>query len=234
MSMSTLVGSPRSPDTRQLPLDRRRPLRSADDRGHTLVELLVAMTIFGSVIAITMGAVIVLVGLSREVTTRADAQSEVRLGLADISKQMRSGNVLFSPKDEPGSCLPAPDGSDRGSCMRIYTQTNGTPRCVQWQVLEGTPAGGGRSVLRTRSWSPGAPAGVTAWRTVARGLTLDLTNPPFELQGASTPYDRRLLNVSLLAYDQVKNRNVSIKSAISGRNTSYGYDTGQCVPVPAE
>src|SRR5450830_1404899 len=190
MSMSISVGSPQSPDTRRLPLARRRQLRSADDRGHTLVELLVSMTIFGSVIALTMGAVIVLVELSREVTTPADAQSEVRLGLADISKQMRSGNVLFSPKDEttPASCKPATDGSDRGSCMRIYTQTNGTPRCVQWQVLEGTPAGGGHSILRTRSWIPSAPAGVTDWSTVARGLTLDLADPPFELQGASTPY----------------------------------------------
>lgn len=118
--------------------------------------------------------------------------------------------------------------------MRIYTQTNGTPRCVQWQVQEVSPGGNGQALLRTRSWLPAAPAGVSAWRTVARGLTLDVVDPPFELQGALTPYDRRLLDVRLLAFDADKDRNVSIESAISGRNTSYGYDTGQCVPVPAE
>lgn len=197
------------------------------------------MTIFTIVITIVMGALITLITVSNGAFNRADAQSEIRVGLADISKQMRSGNVLFSPKDEPTavlSCIKAADGTDRGSCMRIFTQTNGVSRCVQWQVLEVSPGGNGKAILRTRNWDPlwSTSNDVTPWRTVARGLTLDATNPPFELQGAATPYDRRLLDVGLKSYDADRDINVSIASSISGRNTSYGYDTGRCEPVPSE
>ncbi|BDO42330.1 prepilin-type N-terminal cleavage/methylation domain-containing protein [Cellulomonas sp. NTE-D12] len=213
--------------------------RARRDKGTTLVELIVSMTIFGVVIALVMGAVISLMTASNGAFRRADAQSEIRSGLSDISKQMRSGNVLFSPKDEPTgvpSCVKAADGSDRGSCMRIFTQTNGIPRCVQWQVLQSAPGGNGNSILRTRNWDPSwsSTNDVTAWRTVARGLTLDPANLPFTLEGATTPYDRRLLDVTLQSYDSDRRVNVSIASSISGRNTSYGYDTGRCNPVPAE
>lgn len=214
--------------------------RAKSDQGTTLVELVVSMTIFSVVIVIVMGALITLMTVSNGAFTRADAQSEIRTGLADISKQMRSGNVLFSPKDEPlgpvHSCIAAADGTDRGSCMRIFTQTNGIPRCVQWQVLEISPGGNGKAILRTRNWDPlwSTSNDVTPWRTVARGLTLDAANPPFELEGATTPYDRRLLDVGLKSYDADRHLNVTIDSSISGRNTSYGYDTGRCEPVPSE
>ena len=209
------------------------------DKGLTMIELLVSMTIFSVVIALVMSAVISLMNLSNEAFDRADAQSEIRMGLADISKQVRSGNVLFSPKDEPthvSSCTEPNDGTDRGSCMRIYTQTNGVPRCVQWQVYAVPPGGNGNAILRTRSWDPDwtTTNNVTEWRTVARGLTLNTASPPFELEGAATPYDRRLLDVGLMAFDADKNLNVTIESSISGRNTSYGYDTGRCEPVPDE
>jgi len=205
----------------------------------TLVELLVSMTIFSLVIATVMGAVITLMSLSNDAFARADAQSEIRLGLADISKQVRSGNVLFSPKDEPlhvGSCIAAADGTDRGSCMRIFTQTNGVPRCVQWQVLLEPLGGPGDAILRTRNWDQNwsTTNDVSLWRTVATGLTLSSTNPPFELEGAATPYDRRLLDVGLMAHDAERSIDVTIESSISGRNTSYGYDTGRCEPVPPE
>ena len=215
--------------------------RAKSDQGTTLVELVVSMTIFSVVIAIVMGALITLMTVSNGAFTRADAQSEIRTGLADISKQMRSGNVLFSPKDEPlavHSCIKAADGTDRGSCMRIFTQTNGIPRCVEWQVLETSPGGNGKAILRTRNWDPlwSTSNDVTPWRTVARGLTLDVANPPFELkwEGVDQVYNRRLLDVGLMSYDADRKVNVTIDSSSSGRNTSYGYDTGRCEPVPSE
>ena len=217
--------------------------RDTTERGMTLIELLVSMTAFSLVIATLTGALIAVMTTTRAATDRADAQFELRQGLADITKQIRSGNVLFSPKDEPLNVLSckASATDDSGTCMRIFTQTNRIPRCVQWQVLQVTAADGG-AVLRTRTWSPdwGTDGDVSSWSTVARNLSLaagfatDPTLMPFKLRGANTPYDRRLLQVDLLSYDKDNNRNVSIESSISGRNTSYGYDTGQCVPVPAE
>ncbi|WP_448629393.1 PulJ/GspJ family protein [Cellulomonas soli] len=168
-----------------------RTTQAGDDAGYTLTELLVAMGVFSVVIALATSGLISLLTTTRGATDRADAQAEIRLGLADIGKQMRSGNVLFSPKDEPGyvpSCQSAADGSDTGTCMRIYTQTFGIPRCVQWQVLQVEPGGGGAE-LRTRSWSIDwqTTGDVSDWRTVARGLSLDAAHLPFTLQGAATP-----------------------------------------------
>ena len=203
----------------------------------TLIELLVSMGIFAIVMAVVMGSVITLVRTMNEVQVTADAQSEIRLGLAEINKQMRSGNVLFSPADEPawvGSCVADPS-VDRGSCMRIFTQTNRVPRCVQWQVLDVTGEAGG-AILRTRNWSPDwmTTADVGGWYTTARGLTLDAAALPFTLvqDTANEAYGRRLLDVNLLAWDAERKKNTTIESSISGRNTSYGYDSGQCLPVP--
>ena len=211
--------------------------RRRNDAGMTLIEVLVSMGIFAMVMAVVTASVITLVRTMNEVQVTADAQSEIRLGLAEMNKQMRSGNVLFSPADEPGwvaSCE-ADDVADQGSCMRIFTQTNRVPRCVQWQVLEETEEPGG-AILRTRDWSPDwkTTGDVSSWHTTARGLSLDSAELPFTLVQDETneAYGRRLLNVDLLAWDAQRNKNTTIESSISGRNTSYGYDSGQCLPVP--
>ena len=203
----------------------------------TLIEVLVSMGIFAIVMAVVTSSLITLVRTMNEVQVTADAQSEIRLGLAEMNKQMRSGNVLFSPADEPGwvsSCV-ADVSVDRGSCMRIFTQTNRVPRCVQWQVLDVTGKAGG-AILRTRDWSPDwqTTADVGAWHTTARGLSLDSAALPFTLVQDTTneAYGRRLLDVNLLAWDAERKKNTKIDSSISGRNTSYGYDSGQCLPVP--
>ena len=204
----------------------------------TLIEVLVSMGIFAIVMAVVTSSLIILVRTMNEVQVTADAQSEIRLGLAEMNKQMRSGNVLFSPSDEPAwvdSCV-ADKPADRGSCMRIYTQTNRVPRCVQWQVLDVTTGKAGGAILRTRDWSPDwqTTADVSDWRTTARGLSLDTTALPFTLVQDATneAYGRRLLDVNLLAWDAERKKNTTIESSISGRNTSYGYDSGQCLPVP--
>ena len=88
-----------------------------EDAGMTLIEVLVSMGIFAIVMAVVTSSVITLVRTMNEVQVTADAQSEIRLGLAEMNKQMRSGNVLFSPADEPswvGSCV-ADASADRKS-----------------------------------------------------------------------------------------------------------------------
>ena len=58
--------------------------------------------------------------------------------------------------------------------------------------------------------------------------------PPFALQGGSTAYGSRLVDITL----RVKNaesggKPINVTSSLSGRNTAYGYDPGVCSPVPA-
>lgn len=211
-----------------------RELRPADDRGYTLIEMLVVMAIFGLAMSLVMSAVIKTQQVTSKVQASADAESEVRQALAVIDRQVRSGNVLYSPDNEPAE-LPSctANGANAGTCMRVYTQANGTERCVQWQVTD-DPDHVGSRLLRMRSWSPSwqTDGNVSTWSTVARGLATSSTEP-FTLQTASD-YDSRLLDVHIEALDARRpGQSVPIEASLSGRNTSYGYDPGLCSPEPA-
>lgn len=215
---------------------RRRRIAD-DDRGMTLVELLVSMIVFSVAIGMVYSAVILTMQWSREAQQSADAVAELRLALAQIDRQVRSGNVLFSPADEPTwvtSCQAM--GAQAGTCMRIFTQSNGEEKCVQWQLeADGLAADGTTPifVLRTRSWATDwqTSGAVTGWGVVARDLTLG-AQAPFTLLGATTPYNERSLQVHLQAFDERQGKAVAIDSSLTGRNTTYGYDSGQCTPVP--
>ena len=119
------------------------------DEGVSLPELLVTMAIFSIVMSVVFSAMIAIEKQTAKVQNSAQAISQVRLGLAQIDKQVRSGNVLYSPADEPASVPSCTASGTSGTCMRVYTQTNGTQRCVQWQVLA-DPAKPGTSLLRSR------------------------------------------------------------------------------------
>jgi type II secretory pathway pseudopilin PulG len=202
----------------------------------TLTELLVSMIVFSIAVGMVFSAVILTMGWSRETQQAADAVNELRMGLAQIDRQVRSGNVLFSPEDEDtwiSSCQDGGPGSNAGTCMRIFTQANGDEKCVQWQVAD--DASGTGQVLQSRSWSIDwqTSGAVSPWAVVARDLRWDASTPmPFTLEGASTPYKDRMLRVHIEVMDERQGETVEIDSSLTGRNTTYGFDSGQCTPVP--
>jgi hypothetical protein len=184
--------------------------------------MLVTMTIFGVVIAMVFSTYTIIANVTQRSVASADAVTQARLGLAQIDRQVRSGNVLFDPALET---LPM--------SMRIYTQSNGADKCVQWQVVN--------RQLRYRSWTPDwqTTGNVTAWRTVANQIDNDTsvatTERPFKLEGSTTQYGSRLVDVTLYtkASTAPVSQRVMVSSSLSGRNTIYGYDAGVCSPVPA-
>jgi hypothetical protein len=175
----------------------------------------------------------------------SDNVGQARLALQQIDRQVRSGNVLYSPANEAsdqtngtagcyGFTIAPSTVGNAGNCMRVYTQANGDNRCVQWRVSGGD--------LATRSWPPDwqVSGGVTGWRTVARNIvnTDDVnsaTQPPaFLLQGATSSYGTRLVDIVFQVKSTDQNgQPVTVQTALSGRNTQYGYDPSVCTPVPA-
>ena len=71
-----------------------------DDTGSTLVELLVSMVLFATAMALIMGAALQVMRVTKDSEGAADATFQTRQALALIDRQVRSGNVLFSPADE--------------------------------------------------------------------------------------------------------------------------------------
>lgn len=191
--------------------------RLQSERGTTLVEILISMTIFSLALAMVYSVLITVQKQTKDQTSRADSVGNARLALAQIDRQVRSGNVLYNPATE---VLPL--------SMRVYTQANGAQRCVQWQVYGGK--------LRSRSWSPTwqTDGQVSGWEIVAHDVVNTSATPPFALQGGSTAYGSRLIDIALLVKSPTAGgKNINVTSSLSGRNTAYGYDPGVCTPAPA-
>lgn len=207
--------------------------------GTTLVELLVAMAVFGIAMVMITTSAIAVQRVTKDSEAAADAVFQTRQALATIDKQVRSGNVLFSPSEEGSYVASCQNlGDNQGSCMRIFTQANGAQKCVQWQVVSD---GAGAYQLEMRSWAPSwtLSGEVTGWSIIARGLAApSSTNIPFTLDtgDASGPegrYGQRLLRIHMVAVNAASGRDVALDASLSGRNTTYGYSQSECVPVPA-
>lgn len=216
-------------------------MRTRDkESGFSLIELLVAMSLFGGIMVAILS---VLLTVQRDTVRVADRESAVtasRQAVAQIDRQVRSGNVLFAPGNElqglPNGTVgcTSPGDPNLGNCMRIYTQSNGAERCVQWQVVP-DPAAPGTSKLQTRSWSPTwSTDGIkSGWSVVSRGLSPAAAVKPFALQGGSTAYNSRLLDIRIQVLVPKTTKTQDVETSLHGRNTFYGYDPNTCNPVPS-
>jgi prepilin-type N-terminal cleavage/methylation domain-containing protein len=202
-----------------------------DDRGMTLVELLVSMMILGIAMAI-FGTTLASVQNGIVAQDRfSQANDQARLALEQLDRQMRSGNVLYDPAAE-GTATSGAGSSYNGYMVRIYTQTNADTQgytCVQWRINSSKQ-------LQTRSWPPEDTADVTAWRTVADGIVNKAVGvPAFSLDSDSLK-GNRVLNVTLRVSvdpNATATSATEIQAAFTGRNTAYGYPSTVCSTPPA-
>lgn len=226
----------------QVPADARDD--QGPDAGVTLIELVVTMSVFGGVMLMIFAVLLAVQKDTVEVANRESAITVSRQAMAQIDRQIRSGNVLFAPGNEvegltngtvgcelpPAPVTPSdPTHPNAGNCMRIYTQSNGAQKCVQWQVAK-DPDRPATKLLQTRSWTPGAGV-VAPWSVVVRGLSGE-NRVPFRLRGAESAYHSRLVDVQLTVQVTGSTRTEDVATSLSGRNTFYGYDPNTCNPVP--
>ena len=188
-----------------------------DQRGLTLVELTMTIFLLGIVMSICV-QVFITIGRSVQTTDQTSQNTDqARLAVQQIDRQIRSGNVLYDPAAE----TPA------GLALRVYTQSNGDQRCVQWRITNGT--------LQTRSWSESwtVDGDVSGWRNVAQGLVNTTSAPAFALDSGSG-FGDRLINIRVLVNaDLVHQKTVEFKASVTGRNTEYGYSKTICNVIPA-
>ena len=180
----------------------------------SLVEVLVAMTLSTIICGIAATAVVNMMQNSQLIAARSDAVRQMYLASQQIERQVRSGNVLY------------PDTSS--GTLKIYTQANGSQRCVRWRLDRPT------GELLTRSWSSSDVSDKTEWRVVARELANPVDVQPFVVSTGS-PYGGRLLEVNLQVKSDVRGQQSDqVRLAISGRNTTYGYGATVCDAEPTD
>jgi type II secretory pathway component PulJ len=189
----------------------------------TLPEVIVSMSLFA---IITVAFLSVLTSMQGSVARNAEwslNNDHARLAVESIDRHMRSGNVLYAPAGD-------------GSSIVIWTQSNANDptlgqRCIQWRIDD--------RQLQTRWWQPQPlPQNPTEWHDVAEGVVNYVVSPEVPAFSIDPdPYKgNRMVDVVLLVnneYEQRPNQTVRIQVGVTGRNTSYGYLTGRCSPVPA-
>ena len=216
-----------------------------DDRdgGWTLIELMVSMTIFIGLLVIVFSILITVSEQTKDNLARSRALDDVRVGLMQIDRQVRSGNVI----SDPGSETIAGSGVPPYYSLRVYTQTDGVFQCVQWRVT--FPAGSEFGNLEYRSWRPSwqSTGGVEPWRVTAHNVVKPSaaivdprdpeTWPPFYVDPASASgSDAQTIRVTLRVKDpdqRASSKPASLTSVLTGRNTVYGYPADKCGTVPA-
>lgn len=222
---------------------RDRWRRGDDQGGWTLVELIVAMSIFAGLLVVVFTILVEVSEQTKDNLARSRAVDQAQIGLMQIDRQVRSGNVISNPADESS----AASGVPQYYSLRVYTQTDGVFQCVQWRVRY--PSGSNYGVLEYRSWKPQwqTLGGVQAWSVVARNVvkptgTLNVNDPttwpPFFVQptDAESSSEAQTIRVTLRVKDpsqRASSKPATVTSVLTGRNTIYGYPSNTCGTVPA-
>jgi prepilin-type N-terminal cleavage/methylation domain-containing protein len=197
-----------------------------EERGMTLAELMVAMAILSIASVVFASTMISIQRASVQQDFRTRNVDQVRLAMQSIDRQVRSGNLLYNPSSAYGTPpLPA------DYTLLIYTQANLPTvgnRCVLWSINDAEQ-------LVTRSWVPLDPYGpsTTEWQVVAEDVinrTGGSPTPAFSLD----PTGRTITVTFLVNIDEAGSPNATqrIRSAITGRNTSFGYPINVCQDPP--
>ncbi len=211
--------------------------RDERDGGYTLVELIVAMSIMTGLLAVVFTILITVTQQTADNLGRVRQTEQLRIGLMQIDRQVRSGNVISDPLAE----TVGDSGVEPGYSLRVYTQADGVFECAQWRVIftDGVDQG----ELQYRSWDPAwASTGlVEGWQAVARGIVDQrASNPsaarPFERTASAGSSAAQSVRVSLWVKDSqaLDRSNAStISSVLTGRNTVFGYPSDRCANVPS-
>ena len=223
--------------------ERLEARRMGDQSGYTLVEMLVVMSLMIGLLTVVFSILISISTQTRDNLARTRSLDQAQLGLMQIDRQVRSGNVISDPALETvlGSGVPT------YYSLRVYTQTDGVFQCVQWRVKY--PVGSDLGKLEYRSWRPDwqSVGGVTPWQTVANNVIKPTgptivpadraTWPPFfvEATPAELSSAAQTIRVTLRVKDPEQSRiskPATLTSTLTGRNTIYGYQADTCTPIP--
>jgi type II secretory pathway component PulJ len=190
--------------------------RFASEDGWSFAEIMVTLLIM------SIGAAFFstfLITAQRSINTqqeRSNNNDAARLAVERLDREIRSGNVLYDPQIE----------FDPYYSLRVYTQSNQDPQCVQWRI-------NGESLER-RSWEAnGSPPASLGWSIITEGIVNKVQSTHAFTLDPDTSKSGRTVIVEILAADSAgSSRPSRVKASITGRNTTFNYPVTACALTP--
>lgn len=201
--------------------------RTRDDRGLTLVEIMIAAALSALVFTIFAGVLVVVQGTLNREEERTQGNDQTRLALENLDRHLRSASMLWVWPGDPYTLLartqsntPTPGGAGQ--------------RCMHWKITDGD--------LLWRSWPDAVSPTPTGWTVVAEDIVnSDLPTPvdAFVLRGTG-PHGGLTVDVTILVnqdLDRHPEATVGLETSITGRNVraetgSLPSDPPDCFPLP--
>jgi len=205
---------------------RRRALHETDearDAGLTLVELVVAMSIFTIVLSIYFSALISMSHTTVRAQDGVDASDSLRATFNTLDHQVRYATSINRPVT--------------GSSGAWYVELEATnlpngakPMCYQWRLDPAT------NVLSARTWREDGVSSVTAWHDVSRdvksgNVVSGVAVSPFQFTPASATVLRQSLTVHLTVDGPGTSKLADQATTFIGRNSSVDSPNNSFVDV---
>lgn len=192
---------------------RRRQM--SGDNGFSLVELLVAMSIFSVVLVVSMAGIVTVTGNLRKVTNQRDAMDQTMRVMTRLDKDVPYAAAISTPGQV---------GSDW--YFEYETMLAGTDTCDQWRLVAAT------DLVQHRSWTNGNTP-PTTWETVGTNIVNDpTTQKPFVVKTSNddSTLIREVLSVDLFAQKgSLSSGSAETKETFVARNSTGTSDASDCV-----
>lgn len=198
-----------------------------DDDGMTLIELLVAMGIFGVLLSIFMAAVVQMTHVTVRVDNTQAGQAELSRAFSRLDHTLRYADSVNYPVK-----------SGSGNWYLEYRTTasydGGPATCTQYQL--NTTA----QTFAYRTWTDGDLGTVTPWSVTASRIVNSTTEPPFTLSPAGGINRNQVVGIDLITQrgtatqqqQQLDTSIVALNSSIdSPSNQGSGSPIASTTPV---
>jgi len=190
--------------------------RLRDQRGFTLTEVLIAILIFGFVIAMGSMSVVQLAQAGSAAKVRALSSSNVIVGYETLDRQVRYADAINFPG--VGASGDAYVEFRIPKAARVDSANPTSDLCVQWRYNPDT------GVLQSRRWDAVASPTLPAFSTKARLVTATASATyPFQMiPAAAGGATTQALRITLEAGSSQNEGRTSINTVIVARNSSFG------------
>ncbi len=157
----------------------RERLRAAatDDRGFTMTEIVVTMTVMSVVMAIFTGGIVQMFNTSDKSESLAASQAQNNIAFLRLDKQIRYASGISTP----GAVNSAP-------YVEYLLSSTGTATCYELRLKD--------AKLQQRVWVQGTSASGSPWTVLASGVT---STQPFTYLAANATFNFQRLRLRLTA-----------------------------------